>query len=225
LSWAGAEEPKPDPAAEAMMRKAHVARSGWEAPFPGFTAELSVAIDGQRQQGTVRVGGDGSVKVDLPDGPAKEWAEEQLESITMHRTAGLRDRYDVSFADDITGHPLGRLIKFHDSSSHSLYRIKEDVITEVHRQMGKVRFTISVTDATRNEEGQTLPRHFNVSYWESASGALESNHDFTDDWVRLDKYDLPASRLLIRTAKGLRQVYELRMTDHELLSGKPAAGK
>jgi hypothetical protein len=222
---AAADEPKADPVAEAMMRKAHLARSGWDASFPGFKAELTVAIDGRRQRGTVKVAPDGAVDVQLPEGPAKDWATEQLESITMHRAAGVRDRYEVSFADDVTDHPLGRLIKFHDSTSHSVYRIQDDVITEVHRQMGKVRFTISVTDVIRNDQDQTLPRHFNVSYWDAASGALESNHDFTDEWIRVGKFDLPKTRLLVRTAKNLRQVSELRLSGHDLLSAKPASGQ
>lgn len=212
-----------DPEAEAIMRRAHVARSGWDATFPGFKADLQVAIDGETQEGHVTMV-PGEVKLDLGKGPAAEWAAEQLESILMHRTAAVRDKYDVSFADQVKEHPLGRLIKFHGGATHSLYRIKDDVITEVHRTMDKMRFTISVTDVTRNSEGQTLPRHFNVSYWDTASGQLQSNNDFTDDWVRLGKFDLPKSRLLVRTASGtkespgpVRHVYQLVLTNHELI--------
>jgi hypothetical protein len=212
-----------DPEAEAMMRRAHVARSGWDASFPGFKADLRVAIDGEAAEGQVTIV-PGEVKLDLAKGPAAEWAAEQLESILMHRTAAVREKYDVSFADDVKEHPLGRLIKFHGGATHSLYRIKDDVITEVHRTMDKARFTISVTDITRNAEGQTLPRHFNVSYWETANGQLQSNNDFTDDWVRLGKFDLPKSRLLVRTVSVMkespaptRRVYQLVLTNHELI--------
>jgi hypothetical protein len=207
---------KSEPEAEALMRRAHVVRSGWDASFPGFRAEVRVTIDGEYVEGKVTIAG-GEVKLDLPAGPQADWAAEQLESITMHRSAGVRERYDVSFADDEQDHPLGRLIKFHGGATHSLYRIKDDVITEVHRTMEKSKFTVSVTDVTRNVEGQTLPRHFNVSYWDAASGQLESNHDFTDDWVRLGKFDLPKSRLLVRTGKGLRQVSQMVLSHHELL--------
>jgi hypothetical protein len=203
--------------AEAMMRKAHLARSGWDDSFPGFQAVLHVAIDGDNATGRVTIDGDGGVELQLPAGSAADWAREQLESITMHRRAETRDRYDVSFADEITTHPLGRLIKFHGGTTHSVYRIKGDVITEVHRQMQDKRFTISVTGVDRNEQGQTLPRHFNVSYWDVASGQLDANHDFSDDWVRLGKYDLPAGRLLVRTAKNGRQVYAMRLEEHRLL--------
>jgi hypothetical protein len=213
-----ADPEKTDPAAEALMHKAHVARSGWDSSFPGFKADVRVAIDSEHAEGKVTIAG-GEVKLDLPSGAPARWAAEQLESITMHRTAAVKDRYDVSFADAEEHHPLGRLIKFHGGATHSLYRVKDDVITEVHRTMGDTRFTITVSEVTRSIERQTLPRHFNVSYWATADGQLQSNHDFTDDWVRLSKYDLPKSRLLIRTAANTRQVSELSLSNHELLPG------
>jgi hypothetical protein len=220
-----ADEPaeKPDPEAERMMREAHVARSGWGGDFPGFRAEAAATLDGDHASGGVTVQADGSVAWEGPSGPAAEWAVGQLESVAMHRSAGVRDEYDVSFADDVTDHPLGRLIRFHGGSTHSLYRIKDDVITEVHRRMDEVRFTITVTDVTRTAEGKTLPRHFNVSYWDAQTGDLKSNDDFQDDWARVGAFDLPARRLMVRTAKDQRQVAELVLTNHALL--EPAAGK
>ena len=64
----------------------------------------------------------------------------------------------VSFADEQTDHPLGRLIKLdYDSAMASAYRIKDDVIREVNRQMDGGRFTISVFEVNRNAEGKYLP--------------------------------------------------------------------
>jgi hypothetical protein len=215
--------PPADPEAERMMKAAHAARSGWGASFPGMQAQAVAVIDGQRAEGAVTIGADGAVAWEGGGGPARDWAVEQLESIAMHRSAGVRDAYDVSFADDVADHPLGRLIRFHGGATHSLYRIKDDVITEVHRRMDGVRFTISVTDVTRNAEGQTLPRHFNVSYWDAETGELTSNDDFQDEWARVGAFDLPSRRLLIRTAKDKREVAELRLSAHALLSREAAS--
>ena len=154
------------------------------------------------------------------DGPALEWAAEQLESTAMHRTATVRDRYEVSFADDVADHPLGRLIKFHGGPTHTFYRVRDDVITEVHRTTGQRKFTITVTDVARTAEGKTLPRHFNVSYFSAASGALDANEDFQEDWIRVGRFDLPQRRLLIKTDREGRQVRELLLSEHKLM---PAA--
>lgn len=211
---------KTDPAAERIMVEAHRARSHWGADFPGFTASIAVWLDGTATHGRATVQSDGTVELDMPDGPAKKWAAEQLESIAFHRLAAAKDSYDVSFADAVTDHPLGRLIKFHDSSSHSLYRVKDDVITEVHRTMGKTRFTISVTSVTRDAQGKTLPSHFNVSYWDGPSGNLISNEDYQEKWTSLHGFDLPQRRVLIRTSNNQRSVAELQLSDLRLLPAK-----
>src|SRR5436190_1836241 len=51
-----------DPLADAMMVKAHTARSGWYRNFGGFKANVLVTIDGVRTKGGVTVGRDGSVE-------------------------------------------------------------------------------------------------------------------------------------------------------------------
>lgn len=87
-----------------------------------------------------------------------------------------------------------------------------------------LKFTISVTDVDRAESGKVLPRHFNVSYWDAASGKLLSNKDYQVRWARFGKYDLPVRRLLVATSEGKRTVYELLLSDHRLVE-KTAAGK
>lgn len=217
---AAEEAPASDPAAEKMMIAAHQARAGWDESFPGFSAELTVYMDGTKYEGTATVDADGGVEVVLPDEAARRWAGGQLESIAMHRFASVRDRYDVSFADQVTTHPLGRLIRFHGGSTHSLYRIRDDLITEVHRTMDEVKFTITVTHVVRNAEGKYLPVHFNVCYWDRQSGQLKSTDDFEDGWRRVGRYDLPASRLLVRSSSEGRRVYQLQLDHHKLLAGE-----
>lgn len=201
--------------AEQIMTDAHVVRSNWDKSFPGFTAKISANLDGQVTTGTITVTPEGKVELDVPKNDTTAWAREQLRSIVMHRFGGVR-KYDVSFADDVQNHPLGRLIKFNDSSTHSVYRIKGDLITEVHRDMGGRKFTISVSDVLRNKEGKYLPSHFNVSYWDSKSGQLVQNEDYQEEWLRLGQYDLPKRRLMIETSAGARRVGELVLSEHSL---------
>jgi len=204
-----------DPAAEKLMKDAHVVRSGWDKSFPGFTAQLVVNIDGQEATGKFTVTKEGKLDIELPAGPLADWAQQQLDSIVSHRNAGVRDKYDVSFADDVVNHPLGRLLKF--SGSHNFYRIKGDLITEVHRETGKGgKFTISVTEAVKNSDGKYLPKAFSVTYWDG-DGNITRNEDYHEDWVRVGNYDLPARRLLVRTSKGARSVAELKLNNPKLL--------
>jgi hypothetical protein len=219
-SIAGAAEKAADPEAEKLMHDSHAARSTWGPDFPGFTARLKANLDGKEVEGDVTIRPDGKIDLKLPDNPVSEWARRQLQSIVMHRQAGVRDRYNVAFADDQTDHPLGRLIQFLDSKNQ--YRVKGDLVTEVHRDMGRTRFTITVTDVTRDADGKQLPRAFSVSYWNGETGELTRAEDYQEEWTRLGKFGLPKRRLLIQTMKGERSVGELKLSEHQLLPAKAA---
>jgi hypothetical protein len=214
-----ADEPKSDPAAEKLVKEAHDARVDWGSAFPGFTCKLVATVDGKQQNGRLTVGADHHVTVELPDGPVKDLATPQLESLIDHRFATGSGPANVVFADDVKEHPLGRLVQW--TGGNTRYRILGDVITEVHRSTGKGKFVISVTEVTRNAEGRYLPRSFNVSYWDG-EGNLRMNEDYLEEYVRVGNLDLPRRRLLIRTAKGERMVAEIRFSDHEVLPAKPS---
>ena len=71
----------------------------------------------------------------------------------------------------------------------------------------------------KNKEGKLLPRHFNVSYWDTKSGLLVRNEDYQEEWIRLGAYDLPRRRLAIETGANERTVAEILLGDHQLLRG------
>ena len=76
---------------------------------------------------------------------------------------------------------------------HSSYRIRDQQITVVNRQMQDARFTITVLENRRNEEQHWLPAHYVVNTWDVATGAeqLTVPHpgvvsvEFTPDGRRL----------------------------------------
>ncbi|MCS6852769.1 MAG: DUF3386 domain-containing protein [Gemmataceae bacterium] len=218
----GGEPTGSDPAAEKLIRDAHLARSSWDSTFPGLRASLAVWLNGEQSQGAVVVHKDGSVEVQLPNAALADWAKGQLESIVSHRQASVQDKYQVAFVPEDVEHPLGRLVRFLGSRTKSVYRIKDDLITEVHRDMGPTRFTITVTEVTRNPGGKYLPRAFNVSYWDGKTGELVRNEDYHEDWGRVGSFDVPQRRLLVRTEKGKRSVGELRLTNIQLNAAKAA---
>jgi len=217
-----ADDKKTDPAAEKLLKAAHDSRASWDArSFPGFTCKLVAVIDGKEEIGKLTVGADQKIKVELPNGPINDWASKLIDSVVSHRFGGTRDEYKVTFVDSDLKHPMGRLISF--TGTNNVYRVKDDVITEVHRKMGEGRFTISVLEVKRNPENKYLPATFNVSYWDG-SGNLTRSETNLEEYVRVGKIDLPRRRLQVKTgAKGERSVGELRMSDHELLPVKAAA--
>ena len=207
-----------EPNAKEMMICAHEARANWD-DFPGFTADIVVSTNSAVIKGQMWVAADGKLKLGLPKSPKTAWARRRLKSMIDHRLPRSDRKFDVSFADDIKTHPLGRLIRFNQDRLHSVYRIKGDVITEVHRTTGLTRFTISVSQVSRNAEGKILPKSYSVSWWDAKTGNLKACDTVYNEWVRVGRLDLPAKLLVVRTEDdGKRQVGQVVFRNHQLLS-------
>lgn len=214
-----------------LMKVAHDGRAVWQN-FPGFTADL-VALNssGANARGTLVVSASGDVKIEsAASQPLPEWVEKTLKSVVGHRLSDDGAITKVDFADEDKAHPMGRLLKSTEENDHSQYRVKGDLMTEVHRNMGKTRFIISVADVSRTQEGKHLPRNFTVTTWD-AQGALVSARQVNNEWTRVGAVDLPV-RLLATTSKsdGTRTVEEITLSKHTLggapvkVSVKTAAG-
>ncbi|MDA1052091.1 MAG: DUF3386 family protein [Planctomycetota bacterium] len=209
---------EPKPTAEGMMIRAHEARAVWH-DLPGLVADIVISTNGNVIEGQITVTSDGNLELTLPDSPHAQWAERRLQSLVSHRLPREGERtFNVDFADDITTHPLGRLIRFRDDPLHSVYRISDDVITEVHRTMGPTRFAISVLEVSRNAEGKHLPRAYSVSWWDAESGNLTACDMVRNEWVRVSRWDLPTKLLSVRTEDdGQRTVEQVVFRNHRIL--------
>lgn len=214
------EPDKELPAAE-LLARARAARAVWEN-FHGFSAELAVHVGDQSAQGHMEVDENGTATIDMADSPLKEWAEAQLSSLVQHRMPSNDLDEHVAYADQQKDHPLGRKINLGETRFNSVYRIKDDVVTEVNRDAGKVKFTISVLEIFRNIDNKYLPRTFTISTWDAASGELRSSLAGVNEWTRVGKCDLPIKILEVTTAKGTREVKQMILSNLKLIDAPPA---
>jgi hypothetical protein len=208
-----------EPSAAELLRGARTHRAVWEH-FPGFTADATVRIDGQSEQGTVTVDEHGAVSVKVSNPKLREWAGEQVGSAVDHRMPSEPVEEKPAFADEEIDHPLGRLIRLGDAKLESAYRIRDGVITEVNRREGPERFTISVTDIERNKEDKYLPRSFDVTVWDTGSGQIKSSSSYLNTWKRVGNFDLPQRILEIESSSGGERHVEEILLDHYSLSEK-----
>ena len=197
------------------MRRAHDARAQWDE-FSGFTADLVVFAGTERARGKLVVNAAGEVDVQMRGDGSFSWVSEDLQSLVDHRLPGDQQEYDVSFEDD-PATALGRLIRFNDDRMHSVYRIRQDVITEVHRTMGQRVLLISVIDTKRNHSKKHLPQTYSVNWTDAETGKLLSSEVVHNDWVRVQELDLPSRVLkVIHSEDGSREVRNLRLSNHQV---------
>jgi hypothetical protein len=221
FSWP-IERTDADPEAVALFEDALAQRAQWNH-FPGFSAQLSGALDGRPFGGTATVKADGTVVIKTDDAPARPWLEDQLGSIAMHRRAESeagsspdRARPVLRFADDRDEHPLGRLLIFDGGQFASSYRVKDHQITVVNRNIGRRNMTITVLDNDRNAERKFLPRSYLVHYWNAKTGALDHVETVQEQWRRVGSWDLPASHVVTTSSGAGFSVRSFTLSEHKL---------
>jgi hypothetical protein len=191
-----------EPTALEALTRARDGRSIWH-DFPGFTADLAVTSGGDLVKGKVSIDASGTVELDMPKSPVADWVEEQLNSLVQHRMPdGEVTQGEVKYADNDLTHPLGRKIDLGDPSLQSAYRLKDDVIMEVNRSMGPMRFTISVLEIIRNAENKYLPRSFTMNFFSAKSGELKTSLSYLNEWQRVGAFDLPKTIVEVSAQQG-----------------------
>jgi len=200
-----------------LLQRAREARATWDESFPGFTADLVILMDGEATKGKVRVSHEGEVDVDAPEGKAREWARGQLNSEVMHHLAGPSPfGSQAEFAEPAGVHPLGRLIRLSGDRLESSYRIQGDQIREINRTLRAEKFSIKVLLSARNAEGKDLPSVFTATFWDARTGALKRAETFHVTYVRVGRFDLPASRTQVVSEDKAAPVRRLELSNHRL---------
>ncbi|MFO0773390.1 MAG: DUF3386 family protein [Nitrospiraceae bacterium] len=211
-----------DPQARAALRQAFDNTARWQPDFKGFTANLTVELNGTSTSGPVIVKGPREVSVQLSDAEIQKWAQEQLSMIAVHRGPRSFEESDGKYAltQEQDGHPLG--MKLHIHGSNSFYRLKDGRITQINRTMAHggmppFAFTINVEESAKTQDGKHLTTRYTVYYYSPKDGTLKNVESFTDTHVRIGQSDLPATRRIIAFENGTVVVKQLTFSNHALL--------
>ena len=211
-----------DPHARELLRRAFENTARWQPDFKGFTADLTVNINGKETSGPVIVKSPREVSVQLSDGDVQKWAQEQLGMIAVHRGPRSFEESDGKYTltSEEDGHPLGTKLNIH--GSHSFYRLKNNRITQINRTMAHpgmtpFAFTINVEESAITQDQKNLTTKYTVFYYSPTDGKLNNVESFTDTHVRVGASDLPATRRIISFEKGQVIVKGLTFTNHRLL--------
>ncbi len=203
-----------------LFQQAIDARASWR-DFPGFKANVTGTANGVDFNGSVTVDAEGGVQIEIDNEAASDWVEDQLGSLAMHRMSSPdRGKPVMRFADDDADHPLGRLLTFSGGSMASSYRVKNQQIIVVNRNMGSLNMTITVLDNIENRDGNYLPRSYTVQYWDAKSGRLLKTETIQNAWTRIDRWDLPTRLTVAESTSDGFAVRNLKLTDHQLVKQK-----
>ena len=212
-----------DPAAHAALRKAHEAGYKFPDGFAGFTATLTFIQDSEAVSGRVTIKAPRDVQVDIEaDEAAIGWLKQEISSMAGHRWPTSYEagdgRWTLTLEDD-AAHSLGQTVTVHNDPFGSSYRLRDGHISQVNRQMGGTRFTITILEHQVAADGRSLPSVFTVAYWEIAEGRLTRADAYTDRYATVAGTSLPVGRRVVTSTDTGQTTRELILNGHELLTG------
>lgn len=205
---------KADKEAWMLLKKAHDSRQVLPKDFEGFDAKLFYTVNGKKYAGTIefrnRRGGT-TIDIDMPKSELG-WMKDKLLSMIGHRRGGdfakQDGRYNITFAKKNKENRLGKLVVLHDKLNSS-YRVKDNKVLEVTREMGNTSFTIAVMQSMTADPGKYLAHHFTVTYRDKTTNSIKRVDGYRDKYKKLDGVWLPIRRNVL-TIKPAVKTPELR---------------
>ena len=209
-----------DPKAREVLREVFGSTARWSSAFNGFSADVTVNINGNEESGTITVRGPKEIEHSIKGEKHKEFLDENMASIAMHR--GPRSfeesdgKYKLSFIDD-GSHPQGRAISMGGDGMSSFYRIKDGRIQQINRKTPRMSFTINVVESVKNTEGKFLTHKYTVYYFKPENGSIKDVESYTDNYARVGSFDLPEYRRIIHAENGAVEAGFMQLSNHKNL--------
>jgi hypothetical protein len=209
-----------DPKARELLRRANEKTYRWPEGFKGFSADLVVRQAGKTAKGRVTLKSARDLSVRMDDPEIQEWAEGQIAMMAVHRSARpfqeSDGKYSLTLGEE-DGDPMGRLVYIHGDNMGSHYRVQDDRITQINRQMERMAFTINVEDTLTTPDGRNLTTRYCVYYFSPKDNRLANVESYTDRHAVVEGIHLPGTRRISFVAGQKVVTRSLEFLNHALL--------
>ena len=209
-----------DPKAREALREVFGNTARWSSAFNGFSADVTVNINGSEESGVITVKSPKEIEHSIKGEKHKEFLDENMASIAMHR--GPRSfeesdgKYKLAFTDD-GSHPQGRAVSMGGDGMSSFYRIKDGRIQQINRKTPRMSCTINVEESVKNAEGKFLTHKYTVYYFNPENRSIKDVESYTDNYTRVGSFDLPEYRRIIHAESGTVEAGFMQLSNHKNL--------
>lgn len=211
--------------AQELFRAAYNNRYTWDQAFPGYTADVSVTIDGQTFTGRAQVNPDMTAEVlDVADEQAKKLLHGQLWETAIHRVRRTFEQTHgentFTYGDaDATG---AVEILMSGKATGDRYKVKDNVVTLVHRHIHGTVVTINTFDVQHTEAGY-LSHTYDSVYHDPKTGEQKGGRsEFEDSYEKVGNYYILSRRIIRTEANGKTSVNDFVFSNIRLLEPKAA---
>jgi hypothetical protein len=200
------------------FRAAYEHRYTWDPGFSGYEGRCLWAQDGRLVEGRFRLGADLKASVDGIDDPEVQKAvASQLWEVAIHRVRRpfAQTHGENTFTAGDTN-SVGTEVIVGGKNAGDRYRIKDNVVTMVHRHIHGTVVTIFTHSVTETGQGY-LSHTYSSRYSDPATGTARGGQSqFEDTFSPLAEagpWVLSKRRIVTTEADGLSSAQEFRFED------------
>jgi hypothetical protein len=206
--------------AQELFRAAYQNRYTWDENFPGYSADITYKYDGQVFTGKIRI--DANLKwevLQIEDPLAKKAIEGQVWEIAVHRVRRSFEQThgENTFTYGETDETGAVEIFLGGKSAGDKYKVRNDVVTLVHRHIHGVVVTINTFSIHETGAGY-LSHTYDAVYHDPQTGIQKGGlSEFTDEYEKVGNYYILNRREIRTETDGNLSVQEFIFSNLELL--------
>ncbi|MGQ9871351.1 DUF3386 domain-containing protein [Leptodesmis sp.] len=206
--------------AQDLFRAAYENRYTWDKSFPGYTADVTLKLDGQEFKGQVRLNPNLTAEVlGVEDEAAKKMIHGQLWETAIHRVRRTFEEtqgqntftYGNTDADGAVEILMG------GKAEGDRYKVRDNIVTLVHRHIHNVVVTINTFSVTETGEGYLSHRYDSI-YHDPKTGEPKGGlSNFEDSYEKVGPYFILSRRLISTEVDGKPSTQEFLFSNIKLL--------
>ncbi|HEY9698058.1 MAG TPA: DUF3386 domain-containing protein [Trichocoleus sp.] len=203
-----------------LFRAAYENRYTWDNNFPGYTADVTYTRDGVVYTAKVRVNPNMSADVtDVEDEQAKKSIAAQMWETAIHRVRHSFEKThgENTFSYGETDETGAVEILMSGKAAGDRYKVRDNIVTLVHRHIHGVVITINTFSVQETGEGYLSSRYDSV-YHDPKTGEQRGGVSiFEDGYEKVGDYFVLTSRVIETTDKGQKHTEDFSFSNVKLL--------
>ncbi len=207
--------------AQNLFRAAYENRYTWDANFPGYQATVTLTEADATHKGHVQVNPDMTFEVfNIQDEAAQRLVKSQLWEMTIHRVSrSFEDTHgDNTFEFGATDDTGAVEILVGGASMGNQYKVRDNTVCFVHRQIRDVIVNIHTFDTQQTETGYLSTGYRSVYLDAQTLLPKDTDTEFRDTFENVGGYFVLSRRIIQETQAGEVKTTQLQFSDVKLLA-------
>lgn len=211
--------------AQDLFRAAYENRYTWDADFPGYTADVTLTMDGETFSGKAQVNSNMTAEVfDVADEQAQKLIHGQLWETSIHR---VRRTFEQTHGENTFAYgaedAAGAIeILMGGKAAGDRYKVKDNEVVLVHRHIHGTVITINTFTTQKTGEGY-LSHTYDSVYHDPKTGEQKGGKsEFEDIYEKVGSYYILSRRVIRTAANGRTSTNDFVFSNIQLLAPKAA---